>query len=238
MRKAVISLLVALCGCAIARAQNPLDDVYNWREPKATTDPSAVKKWPPYYKPTPMLPEHQVKYANGWCTVRTTANFRATPTYTIEDDEIIDVNKLPETKFTGKIVATRPGQLLVRNEAKEQFEVTIHPDPQLSFVAIRGDVKPEALKSGMFVRFSGKVDQHGEAREVEELELIAQCEEAPTSTVRVDERQVFVARYANRKGDQLSLRTKCDSVPRLSVKLPDAERMGLRQRLPAGRRGR
>jgi hypothetical protein len=228
MRNAVISLLVALCGCAVARAQNPLDDVYNWREPKVTDDPSAAKKWPPYYKPTPMLPEHQVKYANGWCAVRSTLNFRATPTYTIEPDEIIDPNKLPETKFTGKVVATRPGQLLVRNEAKELFEVTIHPDPQLSHVTLLGAAKPEVLKSGMFVRFSGKVDQHGEAREVEELELLPQCTEAPTSTVRVDERQVFVARFANRKGDQLSLRIKSDSIPRLAVKLPDAERIGLR----------
>jgi hypothetical protein len=227
MRIAIVALLVALCGCAAARAQNPLDDVYNWREPKFT-DPAAAKPWPPYYKPTPMLPEHQTKYANGWCTIRSTLNFRATPTYTIDEDEIIDPNKLPETKFTGTVVDTRPGQLLVRNEAKELFEVTIHPDPQISHVTLLGKAKPEILKSGMFLRFSGKVDQHGTAREVEELEVMPQCAEPPTSAVRVDERQVFVARFASRKGDELSLRIKSDSVPRITVKLPDAERIGLR----------
>ena len=225
---AVVFVIVALSGSAVARAQNPLDDVYNWREPKTVADPTAAKKWPPYYKPAPMLLEHQAKYANGWCTVRTAANFRSTPTYTIDPDDIIDVNKLPETSFTGKIVGNRPGQMLVRNEAKEECVVIIHPDSQLSSVAVLGEALPEALKSGMFVRFSGKINQQGEAREVEGLELVMAPQEAQTTKIRVDERQAILARVASCKGDLLTLRIKSDSHSRLTVKLSEAERIALR----------
>ena len=79
-RGRVLMLAAKRSGRSAARAQNPLDDIYNWREPKANADPSAIKKWPPYYKPEPMAPEHQLKYAMGWCRVRTTQNFRNTPT--------------------------------------------------------------------------------------------------------------------------------------------------------------
>ena len=39
---------------------------------------------------------------------------------------------------------------------------------------------------------------------------------------------MIVARIASRQGDQLSLRIKSDNIPRLTIKLSDAERIGMR----------
>ena len=84
------------------------------------------------------------------------------------------MNKLPDTKFNGKIVANHHGQLLVRNEAQEQFSVIICPDPKISHVAVIGEAAPARIWSGMHsICFSGKIDQHGGAREVSDLELVA-----------------------------------------------------------------
>lgn len=221
----LVAWLVLVICAGTACAQNPVDDVYNWREPKAA--PGVARKWPPYYKPEPMPPEHQLKYAMGWCTVRTPLHFRATPTYTIDPEDIIDVNKLPETTFTGKVAVNYRGQLLVRGEAPEPYVVIVHPDPQLSQVAAGGEALPEALKPGMYVCLSGKVNARGEVSEVTGLQLVLQSEEEQTARIEVGERQRIVARVAGRRGDQLQLRIKGDGLSKLSLKLADNERIGL-----------
>lgn len=225
LRVSLVSWLVLLSTGSIALAQNTLDDVYNWREPKVT--PGARKPWPPYYKPEPMPPEHVLKYAMGWCTIRTPLHFRGTPTYTIKPDEIIDVNKLPETTVTATVALNRRGQLLVRQK-DEPFVVIIHSDPQLSQVTTVGQALPEALKPGMYVLLSAKISAQGEASEVEGLKLLLEPDEEQTVGIRADERQRIVARFERRRGDQLLLRVKGDNVPRVSVKLAENEHLALR----------
>lgn len=221
---AVVLLFIGTCA-ATAQAQNTLDDVYNWREPKA--DPGAPKRWPPYYKPAPMAPEHQLKYAMGWCRVHSPLNFRNQPTYTIKPEEIIDVNKLPETTVNATVAANDHGQLLVRSK-EERFVVIVHSDPQLSQVTAAGEVLPEALKPGMFVSFSGKVSAQGEVSEVEGLQVALDPDEDQTTAIRADERQRVVARFASRHGDQLLLRIKGDNQPHLTVKLAARDHIALR----------
>jgi len=218
MRFTAILLVAVWVFClfsASLQAQLTPYDPYAPSEPEVSGVPGvpAKPRWPPFYKPQEMSAKHVLYYAMGWC--------RPKPgQYQLKPEDFVNINKLPEGVFSGKVVTVGQGALVCVGPSQQVMYLIVHPSKSLSQVSVSGKAKRCALKVGRYVRFIGEVDSRGLGQEkISALELFTPDDDFKFSEIIPDEKQTITARVANQRKEILELTLKGDTLHKLSLRM-------------------
>lgn len=173
--------------------------------------------WPVFYKPDPSDATYTKLMANGMCKP---TGRRAQEYY---KSKMVDVNKLPETSFEGKITALGNGVMtIVDSRTNESMTVFVHASPAISRVNVHGKGSTELLTMGSFIQFVGRVDPAGVAVEkIDHVELIS-GRTAPAVAVEANKLQTLTGKIVRHEGTHLVVLTSSVKLHRLTIDLSPA----------------
>ncbi|MCE9605575.1 MAG: hypothetical protein K8U03_11840 [Planctomycetia bacterium] len=174
--------------------------------------------WPPFYKPDPQDETYTKLMAEGWCK----PNGKRAQNYYLS--KMVDVNKLPEFAFEGKITGMHKGSMSATDSRSgESMLVMIHEDPSISQVIVHGKGTKEMLTTGKFVRFVGRVDATGAcAEKIESIELTTPGVSLITP-VEPNKTQNLFGKIVRRDGERMVVLAPTGKVHRLTFELaPEA----------------
>lgn len=203
-------VLLSLLGEEAFAQTTAANDAY---KPLELTKP----RWPAFYKPDPNDAKYSKMLSDGNCKP---TGKRAREYYL---SKLVDVNKLPEFAFTGKVAGAADGALKVVDDASgENLIVVLHPG--VSRVIVAGKGTTDLLTSGVFIRFVGRVDAHGIGSEaIDRFEIISPSREAP-APIEPNKLQSLTGKLIRRDGEHLVVLTASSNHRRLEVDLkPDAD---------------
>lgn len=209
-----VGVLVSLAGPALGQLapSNPYADGMG---------KSSITGWRPFYKPPKISLEHQIKYAMGWCRWKG---------YEYSPSDLVDVDKLPEGSFSGKVVGLQEGLLIgvktidssSGQSAADPEYFAIHADPAITKIAVQGTALPEGLKTGQHVRFVGKVNANGRVLEsISKLEMFTPSADWQVREVKPDVESSIGARVGRYQAGQLVLTLKSGKLRTLTVPLAE-----------------
>jgi len=188
---------------------NPYADT-QFDSPEAAA--KAAKNWPPFYKEK-IDARHQLYYAMGWCRNRK---------YTFKPENLVDVTKLPESNFSGKVLVTGPGVIGGQTSTGEQMCVMVHPNVAVTKVTVQGTALPLGIKPGMFVRFAGELDTQGQCvGEIDKLEIFTPEGDFAASEFVPGKATTFAAPVSGLREGRLTVLTKQGKLRRATFRLAE-----------------
>jgi hypothetical protein len=183
-------------------------------------DAGKITGWKPFYKPPKISLDHQIKYAMGWCRWKG---------YEYKPSDLVDVDKLPEGTFSGKVAGYKDGLLIgvktasaPETPAAEEEMFAIHADPAITKIAVQGTAVPEGLKTGQHVKFVGKVNSSGRVVDlVSRLEIFTPTADWQVREVVPDIETSIGARIGRYQAGQLVLTLKSGKQRTLNARLSE-----------------
>ncbi len=192
MRHALLLSLVLLVAAAAAAQAQVVNDPYS--DPLSR---GAGTGWPPFFKPLKISPRDQLYYAMGWCR---------TMHYQYKPEDLVVVDKLPEGEFKGRVDQLSEQALVIDVASPATKKVLVLTYPAATQAVVVGKATRAALKSGMYLRFTGVVDSRGRlADPVDRVEIVGADEARRVSAIEANRLAPVVGRIGQMHGDQITL---------------------------------
>jgi hypothetical protein len=177
-------------------------------EPPVAED--GTLNWPTYYASAAYQRDYMRKWMNGWCrgnSKRIKAQVKANRR---------DINKMPKAEIAGRVLGVGGGMLRVLDAGGQTYTLVTHP-AGVSRVSVTGDLPAQALRRGMWVRFQGQVDEHGEGmNELTALDVISVAPNFEFEPVEANRLATITGRVTDMRGNRLQVHVDAGSLRRLT----------------------
>ncbi|QGJ68563.1 Hypothetical protein PBC10988_2230 [Planctomycetales bacterium 10988] len=118
-----------------------------------------------------------------------------------------DPSKLKDTIYEGRVVGVAPGlpgKIMCLNADNQR--AIVYVDPRQTMVNVRGVAETSALKSQMFIRFTGTVDETGALTEpIKNMEIYTPSPSDPQNDLTAGTEQIIEGKLLRYADDELQL---------------------------------
>lgn len=210
MRRNLLPLLLIGLWALPAAAQSNYDPYAPAMKDEPPVAEDGTLNWPTFYASAAYHRDYMRKWMNGWCrgtSQRIKNEVKANRR---------DINKMPKGEINGRVLGAGPGMLRVLSADGRAYTVVTHP-AGVSRVSVTGDLPAKALRRGMWVRFQGRVDEHGQgAAELTALDVISVAPNFEFDPVEANRLTTITGRVASLRGSRLQILVDAGSIRRLT----------------------
>lgn len=186
-------------------------------EPPIREDGTIV--WPTFFRDAAMEAKYQQMFRDGSCTGTRQA------TVAMLNGNKVDVNKLPASTMSARVVAMRNGLLAAVDAQGKSVMIALHPRG-VTRVDVLGDIPATQLTKGLSVRFTTKVDAEGHG--VEPLDMIEVYTRGPKDKpreVQADRVQAIEGEITQVHQNRIQIRVNAGKLRGLKFELAETARV-------------
>lgn len=208
--------LVAILTTSAFAQRKPYDPyAKQTEEDLVAVRPDGKLNWPAFFKSKAMEDRFNVYFAQGSCTG---TNMRIVNA--LEANKVV-VNDLPEESFLGLAAKVNGGTVAMASEKGVPMMVVTHP-AGVSKVNISGKMNPADLRTGMMVKFSGRVNDSGKGvKPIESLEVFTPDPKFKWKAVITDRQQTIAATVLKAEGSLLQVQVPAGRVRKLTFQVKE-----------------